>query len=42
MLAARCGQPLGSDGIDKAVARDRLRLKDHPNVQLFKAWVPQE
>lgn len=41
-LATRCDRLLASDGIDKAVSLARLRLKDCANVQVRKAWVPQE
>lgn len=41
-LATRCRHLLVSDGIDKAVALSRERLKDHPNVEVRKAWMPRD
>ncbi|MES2280781.1 MAG: SAM-dependent methyltransferase [Pseudomonadota bacterium] len=41
-LATRCDKLLASDGIDKAVALSRARLKDHANVEVRKAWVPRD
>ena len=41
-LATRCDRLLASDGVDKAVSLARLRLKDCTNVEVRKAWVPDE
>ena len=41
-LAARCDHLLVSDGVDKAVALSRERLKAHRNVEVRKAWVPRD
>ena len=41
-LATRCDQFLASDGVDKAVSLARLRLQDYANVEVRKAWVPEE
>lgn len=41
-LATRCDRLLVSDGIDKAVALARERLKGHHNAEVRKAWVPQD
>ena len=41
-LATRCDRLLASDGADKAVSLARLRLKDYKNVEVRKAWVPEE
>ena len=41
-LATRCGHLLASDGIDKAVALARERLRDLRNVEVRKAWLPQD
>lgn len=41
-LATRCDKLLVSDGIDKAVALSRQRLKDFANVEVRKAWVPRD
>jgi SAM-dependent methyltransferase len=41
-LATRCDRLLVSDGIDKAVALTRQRLKDQNHVQVRKAWMPAE
>lgn len=41
-LAMRCDRLLASDGSDKAVSLARLRVKDYKNVEVRKAWVPQE
>lgn len=41
-LATRCDRLLVSDGIDKAVALSRARLKDHGNVEVRKAWMPAD
>ncbi|MES2946375.1 MAG: SAM-dependent methyltransferase [Pseudomonadota bacterium] len=41
-LAARCDRLLVSDGIDRAVALSRQRLKGHANVEVRKAWMPQD
>jgi len=41
-LATRCDRLLVSDGIDKAVALTRQRLKGQPHVQVRKAWMPAE
>lgn len=39
-LAPRCRRLLVSDGIDKAVALARERLKDLQHVEVRKAWLP--
>jgi len=41
-LATRCDRLLVSDGVDSAVALARDRLKDLPNVEVRKAWIPEE
>lgn len=41
-LATRCDRLLVSDGIDKAVALARDRLKSQSNVEVRKAWMPQD
>ena len=41
-LATRCDRLLASDGSDKAVTWARHRLKDLPNVEVRKAWVPKD
>lgn len=41
-LATRCDRLLVSDGVDSAVALARDRLKDMPNVEVRKAWIPEE
>jgi Nodulation protein S (NodS) len=41
-LATRCERLLVSDGIDKAVALSRERLKGHSNIEVRKAWVPKD
>lgn len=41
-LAARCHRLLVSDGADKAVALARARLRDHANVEVVKAWLPEQ
>jgi SAM-dependent methyltransferase len=41
-LAARCDRLLASDGVDRAVKLAHVRLRDFPNVDVFKAWVPDE
>lgn len=41
-LATRCDRLLVSDGIDKAVALSRQRLKDFGNVEVRKAWIPRD
>ena len=41
-LATRCDRLLASDGADRAVKLARLRLKDYANVEVRRAWVPDE
>ena len=41
-LATRCDRLLVSDGIDKAVALSRERLKGCGNVEVRKAWMPAD
>jgi SAM-dependent methyltransferase len=41
-LATRCERLLVSDGIDKAVALSKDRLKGQTNVEVRKAWVPKD
>ena len=41
-LATRCDRLLASDGADRAVNLARLRLKDYANVEVRRAWVPDE
>lgn len=41
-LAARCDHLLASDGVDRAVELARMRLRDAFNVEVFKAWVPDD
>jgi trans-aconitate methyltransferase len=41
-LATRCERLLVSDGIDRAVELSRQRLRHHDNVQVRKAWVPDD
>jgi SAM-dependent methyltransferase len=41
-LATRCDRLLVSDGIDKAVALSRQRLKGQTHVQVRKAWMPAD
>lgn len=41
-LATRCDRLLASDGVDKAVDLARVRLEDYANVEVRKAWVPEE
>ena len=41
-LATRCDRLLASDGVDKAVDLARVRLEDYTNVEVRKAWVPEE
>ena len=41
-LATRCDRLLVSDGVDKAVALARARLNAHHNVEVLKAWLPEE
>lgn len=41
-LATRCDRLLVSDGVDRAVALAQQRLRDHRNVKVLKAWVPEE
>ncbi len=41
-LATRCERLLVSDGVDKAVALSRERLRTHANVEVRKAWIPKD
>lgn len=41
-LAGRCDQLLVTDGIDKAVALARHRLRAYPQVRVAKAWLPND
>jgi SAM-dependent methyltransferase len=41
-LAQRCSRLLVSDGVDKAVALSRERLKEYAYVEVRKAWVPRD
>ena len=41
-LATRCDRLLVSDGVDPAIALARNRLQDLSNVEVRKAWIPDE
>ena len=41
-LAVRCDRLLATDGADKAVSLAKTRLKHHTNVDVRKAWVPDQ
>ena len=41
-LATRCNRLLATDGVDKAVSLSKIRLKDYANVDVRKAWVPDQ
>lgn len=41
-LAGRCDRLLVSDGVDSAVALAQARLKNLPNVEVRKAWLPED
>lgn len=41
-LATRCDRLLASDGVDKAVSLARMRLSNCANVEVRKAWVPED
>lgn len=41
-LATRCDRLLVSDGVDKAVALARQRLKAQSHVEVRKAWMPAD
>ncbi|MFC6284824.1 MULTISPECIES: SAM-dependent methyltransferase [Polaromonas] len=41
-LGTRCEKLLVSDGVDRAVALTRERLKDQKNVEVRKAWLPKD
>ena len=42
LLALRCDRLLATDGVDKAVSLAKIRLKHQANVDVRKAWVPDQ